>query len=139
MALSDFSRPASLSAFLAEYGPDVILQTTGQRIMHRLRPQVYGHLQRLELRYYDRHPVGRLMTRVTTDVDALNDLFASGVVTVFGDVLVLTGIMVAMLLMNWRLALGGVLGAAVDRCGRRTGSARTSASRTGRFAAWWHG
>ncbi|HVW06487.1 MAG TPA: ABC transporter ATP-binding protein [Vicinamibacterales bacterium] len=91
--------------FLAEYGQTFILQTTGQRIMHRMRTEVYAHLQRLELRYYDRHPVGRLMTRVTTDVDALNDLFASGVIAVFGDLLVLVGIMVAMLLMNWRLAL----------------------------------
>jgi ATP-binding cassette subfamily B protein len=91
--------------FLAEYGQTFILQTTGQRIMHRMRAEVYAHLQRLELRYYDRHPVGRLMTRVTTDVDALNDLFASGVITVFGDLLVLIGIMAAMLLMNWRLAL----------------------------------
>ncbi len=73
--------------------------------MHRLRMQVFAHLQRLDLAYYDRNPVGRLMTRVTTDVDALNDLFASGVVTVVGDVLVLAGIMVVMLVMNWRLAL----------------------------------
>ncbi|HVD90704.1 MAG TPA: ABC transporter ATP-binding protein, partial [Vicinamibacterales bacterium] len=63
------------------------------------------HLQRLDLRYYDRNPVGRLMTRVTSDVDVLNDLFTSGVVTVFGDVFALVGIMVMMLWMNWRLAL----------------------------------
>ena len=92
-------------AFIAEYGQTFILQTTGQRIMQRLREQVYAHLHRLDLRYYDQHPVGRLMTRVTTDVDALNDLFASGVITVFGDLIVLVGIMVAMLVMNWRLAL----------------------------------
>ncbi len=82
-----------------------VRRSTGQHIMHRLRTQVYEHLQRLGLAYYDRHPVGRLMTRVTTDVDALNDLFPSGVMTVFGDLLVLVGIMAAMLLMNWRLAL----------------------------------
>src|SRR5207247_8464247 len=70
-----------------------------------MRMQVYTHLQRLDLSFYDRNPVGRLMTRVTTDVDALNDMFASGVVTVFGDLLVLVGIMGAMLWMNWRLAL----------------------------------
>jgi ATP-binding cassette, subfamily B, multidrug efflux pump len=105
------SRMAMLSlfliglGFLAEYGQTFVLQATGQRILHQLRRQVYEHLNRLELRYYDRHPVGRLMTRVTTDVDALNDLFASGVITVFGDLLVLVGIMVAMLAMNWRLAL----------------------------------
>jgi ATP-binding cassette subfamily B multidrug efflux pump len=66
---------------------------------------IYGHLQRLDLRFYDRNPVGRLMTRVTSDVDVLNDLFTSGVVTVFSDVLTLVGIMVMMLVMNWRLAL----------------------------------
>jgi ATP-binding cassette subfamily B protein len=91
--------------FVFEYLQTYVLQLTGQRIMHRLRMEVYGHLQRLDVRFYDRNPVGRLMTRVTSDVDALNDLFASGVITVFGDVFVLVGIMAAMLLMNWRLAL----------------------------------
>jgi ATP-binding cassette subfamily B protein len=66
---------------------------------------IYRHLQRLDLQYYDRNPVGRLMTRVTSDVDALNDLFTSGVVTIFGDVFTLVGIMAIMLGMNWRLAL----------------------------------
>jgi ATP-binding cassette subfamily B multidrug efflux pump len=93
------------AAFGFDYVQTLVLQTTGQRVMHRLRMQVYTHLQRLDLAFYDRNPVGRLMTRVTTDVDALNDMFASGVVTVFGDVLVLVGIMGAMLLMNWRLAV----------------------------------
>ena len=91
--------------FFAEYGQTFLLQTTGQRVMRTLRAQVYSHLQTLDLRYYDRNPVGRLMTRVTTDIDALNDLFASGVVTIVSDVLVLAGIMVAMLLMDWRLAV----------------------------------
>jgi ATP-binding cassette subfamily B protein len=91
--------------FVCEYGQTYILQNVGQQIMRTLRLQVYGHLQRLDLRFYDRNPVGRLMTRVTTDVDALNDLFASGVVTVFGDVIVLVGIMIVMLLMHWQLAL----------------------------------
>jgi ATP-binding cassette subfamily B protein len=66
---------------------------------------IYGHLQQLDLAYYDRNPVGRLMTRVTSDVDVLNDLFTSGVVTIFGDVFTLVGIMAVMLWMNWRLAL----------------------------------
>jgi len=94
-----------LAAFVFEYIQTVVLQTTGQKIMHEIRMQVYTHLQRLDLSFYDRNPVGRLMTRVTTDVDALNDMFASGLITVFGDVLVLAGIMIAMLVMNWRLAL----------------------------------
>ncbi len=94
-----------LFGFVSEYGQTLVLQTTGQHVLHRLRTEVYAHLQTLELRYYDRNPVGRLMTRVTTDVDALNELFTSGVITVLGDLLALTGIMIAMLIMNWRLAL----------------------------------
>ena len=65
------------------------MQLTGQRIMFDMRMAIYRHLQRLDLRYYDRNPVGRLMTRVTSDVDVLNDLFTSGVVTIFGDVFTL--------------------------------------------------
>jgi ATP-binding cassette subfamily B protein len=94
-----------VAAFAAEYAQTWTLQMTGQRIMFDLRMAIYDHLQRLDLSYYDRNPVGRLMTRVTSDVDVLNDLFTSGIVTVFGDVLALTGIMGVMLWMNWRLAL----------------------------------
>ncbi len=94
-----------LAAFAAEYVQTWTLQMTGQRIMFDLRMTVYRHLQRLDLKYYDRNPVGRLMTRVTSDVDVLNDLFTSGVVTVFGDVFTLIGIMAILLWMNWQLAL----------------------------------
>lgn len=100
---------AYLAILVAAFGLDFLqtwlLQMTGQRIMFDLRMQVYAHLQQLDLRFYDRNPVGRLMTRVTTDVDAINDLFTSGVVSVFGDVFTLAGIMIVMLSMNWRLAL----------------------------------
>jgi ATP-binding cassette, subfamily B, multidrug efflux pump len=92
-------------AFASEYVQTWTMQLTGQRIMFDLRMEIYGHLQRLDLRFYDKNPVGRLMTRVTSDVDVLNDLFTSGVVTVFGDLFALIGIMVMMLAMNWRLAL----------------------------------
>jgi ATP-binding cassette subfamily B protein len=92
-------------AFAAEFIQTWTMQLTGQRIMFDLRMAIYRHLQRLDLRYYDRNPVGRMMTRVTSDVDVLNDLFTSGVVTVFGDVFTLVGIMAMMLWMNWRLAL----------------------------------
>src|SRR5947209_16519664 len=87
-------------AFAAEYAQTWTMQLTGQRIMFDLRMAIYRHLQRLDLRFYDRNPVGRLMTRVTSDVDVLNDLFTSGVVTVFGDVFLLVGIMIMMLWMN---------------------------------------
>ena len=81
------------------------MQMTGQRIMYDLRMQIYARLQRLDLRFYDRNPVGRLMTRVTSDVDVLNDLFTAGVVAIFGDVFTLAGIMIVMLGMDWQLAL----------------------------------
>jgi ATP-binding cassette subfamily B protein len=92
-------------SFVSEYLQTWTMQLTGQRIMFDLRMAIYRHLQRLDLQYYDRNPVGRLMTRVTSDVDALNDLFTSGVVTIFGDVFTLIGIMAIMIGMNWRLAL----------------------------------
>ncbi|MDP1570839.1 MAG: ABC transporter ATP-binding protein [Vicinamibacterales bacterium] len=91
--------------FALEFTQTWTLQLTGQRIMYDLRMQIYAHLQRLGLRFYDRHPVGRLMTRVTSDVDVLNDLFTSGVVSVFGDVFTLAGIMLVMLLLDWQAAL----------------------------------
>jgi len=94
-----------LGSFVLEFAQTYVLQHTGQRIMFDLRAQIYGHLQRLDVSYYDRNPVGRLMTRVTTDVDALNDLFTSGVVSVFGDIFTLAGIMIVLLAMDWRLAL----------------------------------
>ncbi len=94
-----------LGAFVLEYVRTYTLQMTGQKIMFDLRMQVYGHLQKLDVRFFDRNPVGRLMTRVTTDVDVLNELFASGVVAIFGDVFMLIGIMAVLLSMDWRLAL----------------------------------
>ena len=94
-----------IGGFCLEFTQTWLLQTTGQWIMFDMRMEIYRHLQRLDLRFYDRNPVGRLMTRVTTDVDVINDLFTSGVVSVFGDVFTLAGIMIVMLSMDWRLAL----------------------------------
>jgi len=96
---------ALIASFALEYVQTWTMQATGQRIMFDMRMQMIAHLQRLDLRFYDRNPVGRLMTRVTTDVDVLNDLFTSGVVSVFGDVFTLIGIMVVLIWMDWRLAL----------------------------------
>src|SRR5437867_364994 len=92
-------------AFALEYAQTYLMQMMGQRIMFDMRMQIYRHLQRLDLAFYDRNPVGRLMTRVTTDVDVINDLFTSGVVAAFGDLFMLVGIMAVMLRMEWRLAL----------------------------------
>ena len=94
-----------LAAFAVRFAQVYILQMTGQRIVMDLRRQIYAHLQRLHVAYFDRNPVGRLITRVTTDVDAVNELFTSGVVTVFGDLFTLIGIMGVMLALDWKLAL----------------------------------
>jgi len=88
-----------------EYGQALLTTHVGQRVMYDLRLQIFGHLQRLSIPYFDRNPVGRLMTRVTSDVETLNELFSSGVVTVFGDVFTLAAIMLMMLATDWRLAL----------------------------------
>ena len=92
-------------AFVVRFGQVFLLQMTGQRVMLDMRRQIFGHLQKLHVGFYDKHPVGRLVTRVTSDVDAVNELFTSGVVTVFGDLFTLLGIMGVMLSLNWRLAL----------------------------------
>ncbi len=93
-----------VGSFLLEYLQTWTLQNTGQRIMFDMRMQIYRHLQRIDVQYYDRNPVGRLMTRVTSDVDVLNELFTAGVVSVFGDIFLLIGIMAALAMMDWRLA-----------------------------------
>src|SRR5439155_7160157 len=80
-----------------------IMQRVGQRIMLDLRMQLFTHLQRLPMAYFDRHPIGRVMTRLTNDVDVLNELFTSGVVAVFGDVFALAGIVIAMAKLNFVL------------------------------------
>jgi ATP-binding cassette subfamily B multidrug efflux pump len=96
---------ALVVAFGVRFLQTYIMQMTGQRIMQDLRRDLFAHLQRLHVGYFDRNPVGRLMTRVTTDVDAVNELFTSGVVTVFGDLFTLFGIMGVMLALDVRLAL----------------------------------
>ena len=94
-----------VAAFGLQYAQTLLTTWLGQRVMHDLRMEVFAHLQRLSLRYFDRNPVGRLMTRVTNDVETLNELFTSGVVTVFGDVFTLVFIVAAMLRLDLRLAL----------------------------------
>jgi ATP-binding cassette subfamily B multidrug efflux pump len=82
-----------------------LTQLTGQRVIHDLRAALFAHLQRQDARFYDRSPVGRLMTRVLNDGEAIQELFTSGLVSLLGDVVVLTGVVVIMLGMNWKLAL----------------------------------
>jgi ATP-binding cassette subfamily B protein len=94
-----------LFSFVLEFVQTYVMQWTGQKVMFDLRSQIFRHLQKLHVAFYDRNPVGRLVTRVTTDVDALNEMFTAGVVSIFEDIFVLLGILVIMLNMSWRLAL----------------------------------
>jgi ATP-binding cassette subfamily B protein len=91
--------------FALEFIQTYTMQWTGQKVMFDLRSQIFRHLQHMHVGFFDKNPVGRLVTRVTTDVDALNEMFTAGVVSIFEDVFVLAGIVGIMLKMNWRLAL----------------------------------
>ena len=91
--------------FILQYAQRILTAWLGQRIMYDLRKEIFGKLQSMDLRYYDRNPVGRLITRITSDVETLNELFAAGIVTVFGDVFTLVFIIAVMLRMDWKLAL----------------------------------
>src|SRR6202521_3238885 len=92
-------------SFVLEYLQTYFMQWAGQKVMFDLRAQIFRLLQRMHIAFYDKNPVGRLVTRVTTDVDAVNEMFTSGVVSIFEDIFVLAGIIAIMLRMNWKLAL----------------------------------
>ena len=96
---------ALIASFALEYTQTYLMQWTGQKVMFDLRSQIFRHLQHMHVGFFDKNPVGRLVTRVTSDVDALNDMFTAGVVSIFEDVFVLLGIIVIMLSMKWWLAL----------------------------------
>jgi ATP-binding cassette subfamily B protein len=91
--------------FLAQYVQIRIMQRVGQQTMYDMRREIFGHMQRLPMSYFDRNPVGRLVTRVTTDVDALNDLFAAGVVTMINDFFLLAVMAGLLFKINARLAV----------------------------------
>jgi len=96
---------ALVTEFVTSYGQTWLTSLLGQRVMRDLRMEIFEHLQRLSVSYFDRNPAGRLITRVTSDVETLNELFTSGVVSGLGDLFTLAAISVAMLIMDWRLAL----------------------------------
>jgi len=91
--------------FIIQYAQVYVTQYLGQKLMYDLRAQIFDHLQRQSLSFFDKNPVGRLMTRVTSDVQALNEMFTQGVVSIFGDIFLLTGIVIVMLSINFKLAL----------------------------------
>ena len=92
--------------FALSFAQTWIINLIGQKIMYDLRMQIFRHLQKMDVAFFDKNPVGRLMTRVTTDVDALNELFTSGVISVFDDIFTLSGIIISLFLLNYKLALG---------------------------------
>lgn len=102
-ALAFFS--VFLFRFLFSYIQEILLNTVGQKVMFDIRTQIYTKLQKQEVAYYDKHPVGRIITRITSDVDALNELFTSGVIDVLGDLVIIFAIITQMFLYNWKLAL----------------------------------
>ena len=105
--------PGVLALFLASlvlgfalrYAQNLLMQKIGQEVMYDLRGAIFAHLQRQSLSYFDHNPVGRMMSRLTSDVDALNELLGSGVVAIAGDLVTLVGIVVVMLVLDWKLAL----------------------------------
>ena len=96
---------ALLLTFALEFVQTYLMQWTGQKIMFDLRSQIFRHLQCMSPSFFDHNPVGRLVTRVTSDVDALNEMFTSGVLAIFEDVFVLAFIVIIMMRMSWPLAL----------------------------------
>lgn len=96
---------ALFTQFAADYGQTWFTALLGQRVMRDLRKEIFAHLQRLPISFFDKNPSGRLITRVTSDVEALNELFTSGVVAGLGDLVTLLAISIAMLIADWQLAL----------------------------------
>ena len=98
-----------LLEFALSYAQTWLTSLLGQRVMRDIRMEIFEHLQRLSVSFFDRNPAGRLITRVTSDVETLNELFTSGVVSGLGDLFTLVAISIAMLILDWRLALASFL------------------------------
>ncbi|HET6349797.1 MAG TPA: ABC transporter ATP-binding protein, partial [Candidatus Krumholzibacteria bacterium] len=96
---------ALLGGFVSSYVHGLIMSLVGQRVMFDIRMQIFRRLQSLDVSFFDRNPVGRLMTRLTNDVETLNEMFTSGVVAIFLDIFTLAGIVVVLMWLNWKLAL----------------------------------
>jgi ATP-binding cassette subfamily B protein len=96
---------ALVAQFWLRYAQSYVMQRVGQQAMYDLRMELFAHLQRLSVAFFARQPVGRLVTRITNDIDALNEVITQGVVAVFGDLVTLVGIVAIMIWLDWRLAL----------------------------------
>ena len=100
---------ALVTGFICRFGQIWTLQTIGQQVMVDIRMRLFTHVQRMSLSFFDRNPVGRLITRITNDVDALNEFLTQGIVAILGDFVMLAGIISVMFYLNWRLALLSML------------------------------
>ena len=96
---------ALLLAYGFEFTQTYLMQWTGQKVMFDLRREIFRHMQRMHIGFFDQHAVGRLVTRLTSDVDAINEMFTAGVLSMIDDLFALTIMVVVMLAMNWKLAL----------------------------------
>lgn len=120
MAVDDFITPRNVDGiwlfalaffgvfllrFVFSYVQEILLNKVGQRVMYDLRSEIFAKLQRQEVAYYDKNPVGRIITRLTSDVDALNELFTSGVIDVLGDLVIIVAIITWMFVLDWKLAI----------------------------------
>jgi ATP-binding cassette, subfamily B, multidrug efflux pump len=94
-----------LFEFVIRYFQGYYTEYMGQKIMYDMRMEIFSHIQKLPMSYFDRNPVGRVMTRVTTDVQSLNEMLSSGIVTLFGDIFMIVGVMAIMLALDWKLSL----------------------------------
>ena len=94
-----------LLRFISSYLQEIMVNNVGQRVMLDIRREIFTKLQRQEVAYYDRHPVGRIITRLTSDVEALNELFTSGVVDVLGDCVSIIAIVIWLFAIDWKLAI----------------------------------
>ena len=92
-------------SFALNYGQIYILQYTGQKVMFDMRMKVFSHLQKLNVSFFDKNPVGRLVTRVTNDIAVINEMFTNVIVAFFKDIFILTGVVIIMFLLNWQIAL----------------------------------
>jgi len=91
--------------FSLQYFQVYLMEYVGQKVMYDLRMQIFSKVQGMDLKFFDNNPVGRILTRITSDVETLHELFTSGVVAVFGDIFTLMGIIIMMLIINWQMAL----------------------------------
>lgn len=94
-----------LAAFVLQFAQTMLMQFVGQKVMYDLRTQVFAHLHKMSFKYFDRNPIGKMMTRVVNDVEVLNEMLTSGLILIFSDLFTLAGVFVVLFILDWRLTL----------------------------------